>query len=277
MTLSWKAKRRFWGAAWGCGVLCMTLALAWQLGRPAGCRRQDLTRIPDDSFAVTVRPVQAQQQTGGAEEKRVFLTFDDGPSPTTEQVLDILEREQVPATFFVIAAPNNEKYLPILKRTAAQGHQIALHSCTHEYSQIYRSPAAYWADLRDLKQKLSPWVEDAEEICWLRFPGGSTNTVSHRYGGRHIMTSLKAQAEERGYHYVDWNVCAGDAAGGHPSADRLLKNVIREAEGKTRCVVLMHDTKATGNTAQALPEIIRWFREQGYRFCRIDALAQEET
>ena len=89
------------------------------------------------------------------------------------------------------------------------------------------------------------------------------------------MKSLKEQAEEKGYRYVDWNVCAEDAAGGHPSAETIYENVVNEAEGKTTCVVLMHDTKVTKNTAKALPDIIDWFAENGYRFCGISELDQQ--
>ena len=93
------------------------------------------------------------------------------------------------------------------------------------------------------------------EIKWLRFPGGSTNTVSHRYGGSDIMKKLKADAESRGFTYVDWNVCAEDSLGGHPSASTIYNNIIREVGDKNTCVVLMHDTNATKNTAAALPDV----------------------
>ncbi len=90
------------------------------------------------------------------------------------------------------------------------------------------------------------------------------------------MMSLKRQAEEKGYHYVDWNVCANDAVGGHPSADDILNCVIKDAKDKTSCVVLMHDTKATRTTAQALPEIIHWFKENGFEFCTVSQLGEAE-
>ena len=226
--------------------------------------------IPDDSF-FTESVVEGEPEIS----KRVFLTFDDGPSPTTEKILDILKEEQVPATFFVVAAENNEEYLPILARTAAEGHQIALHSCSHDYSRIYQSPEAFWKDIKELKEKLEPYV-DPDALTWLRFPGGSTNTVSRRYGGSGIMKTLKNQAEQAGYHYVDWNLCAEDARGTHPDAEEILRNVTRDVEDKHTCVVLMHDTKATGTTAEALPDIIQWFREKGYQFCRVQEMEKEE-
>ena len=132
---------------------------------------------------------------------------------------------------------------------AAAGHQIALHSATHQYSKIYASTDAFWQDIKALRQALEPYV-DIGGIDWLRFPGGSTNTVSHRYGGRGIMKTLKAQAEQKGYHWIDWNVCAEDATASHPDAAQILRNIRRDAEGHDLCVVLLHDTKATGQTVK---------------------------
>ena len=198
----------------------------------------------------------------------VALTFDDGPSKNTVPILEILDREQVPATFFVCAQDANERYLPLVADIAAAGHQIALHSATHQYSKIYASTDAFWQDIKALRQALEPYV-DVGGIDWLRFPGGSTNTVSHRYGGRGIMKTLKAQAEQKGYHWIDWNVCAEDATASHPDAAQILRNIRRDAEGHDLCVVLLHDTKATSQTVKALPDIIQWFREEGYTFCTV--------
>lgn len=208
-----------------------------------------------------------------AEDKVVYLTFDDGPSKITESVLDTLQAEGVPATFFVMAAENNEKYLPILERTAAEGHLIALHTCSHEYKDIYQSPEAYWDDLAALREKLLPYVPAEQEIKWIRFPGGSSNTVSHRYGGTDIMKQLVSEAGERGFTYIDWNVSAEDAVGGRPSANTIYNNIVHGVGDKNVCIVLMHDTNATKNTAAALPDVIRWFKNAGYRFDTVDHMA----
>lgn len=245
------------------------MAFGWSTIRedPVGCGRSELTTIPDTCFV----PQVAASADSNNPVKTVCLTFDDGPSKNTPQVLDILAKEGVPATFFVIAAENNLRYLPTIQDEVQQGHQIAFHSASHEYDQIYQSPQAFWQDIDTLKERISPYV-DTDRITCLRFPGGSTNTVSHKYGGSTIMKTLKAQAEEKGYHWIDWNVCAGDAVGGHPSADKILHNVQKDAADKQTCVVLMHDTAATSTTIQALPAIIQWFREQGYQFCTVEQM-----
>lgn len=228
------------------------------------------TAIPNDCFAA-VAAVSSQ-----APSKQVCLTFDDGPSSNTVPILEVLAREQVPATFFVCAQEINKPYLPLVRQIVQQGHQVAMHSATHRYAAIYRSSEAFWQDIKTLRQALEPYL-NPEDITWLRFPGGSTNTVSHRYGGSGIMQTLKAQTEEKGWHWIDWNVCGEDATASHPNAEQILRNIQEDAQGVDTCVVLLHDTKATGQTVKALPEIIQWFREQGYTFCTVEQLAELQS
>ena len=238
--------------------------------RVTGCSTQDLTPVPDTSGFSPTASVFAPEDGGGEQppEKWVCLTFDDGPSKTTPDVLSALNAAGVHGTFFVVATDYNEKYLPLLTEAAAAGHQIALHSASHEYSDIYRSSEAYWADIALLKERIAPYV-DAESIRYLRFPGGSTNTVSRRYGSKGLMKQLKAEVEQKGWQWVDWNVCAEDAVGGHPSADTIYRNVVRETGEQTHCIVLMHDSSTTRTTAEALPDIIRWYADNGYTFLTV--------
>ena len=238
-----------------------------------GCSTQDLTPVPDTAAFSPAATAFAEAGSGSATEeplpeKWVCLTFDDGPSKTTPDVLAALNTAGVHGTFFVVATDYNEKYLPLLTEAAAAGHQIALHSASHEYSDIYQSSDAYWEDIALLKERIAPYV-DAESIRYLRFPGGSTNTVSRRYGGKGLMKQLKAEVEQKGWQWVDWNVCAEDAVGGHPSADTIYRNVVRETGEQTHCVVLMHDSATTRTTAEALPDIIRWYADNGYTFLTV--------
>ena len=258
------------------GLLALAGAAAFGVGLflpvPAEtvCTQQDLTREPDAAvFSPAVQSVEAPpQETAVLPEKWVCLTFDDGPSKTTPEVLRVLNAAGVHATFFVVATDYNETYLPLLTEAAAAGHQIALHSASHEYRDIYRSSEAYWKDIALLKERIAPYV-DAESIRYLRFPGGSTNTVSRRYGGKGLMQQLKTEAEENGYRWVDWNVCAEDAVGGKPSADTIYRNVVRETGEQTHCVVLMHDSSTTRTTAEALPDIVQWYADNGYTFLTV--------
>ena len=233
-----------------------------------GCSTQDLTPVPDTSALCPAAAAFADNAGSAQPEKWVCLTFDDGPSRTTPAVLTALDAAGVHGTFFVVATGYNEKYLPLLTQAAAAGHQIALHSASHEYSDIYDSSEAYWADIALLKERIAPYV-DAESIRYLRFPGGSTNTVSRRYGGKGLMKQLKAEVEQKGWQWVDWNVCAEDAVGGHPSADTIYRNVVRETGQQTNCIVLMHDSASTRTTAEALPDIIQWYADNGYTFLTV--------
>ena len=126
-------------------------------------------------------------------------------------------------------------------------------------------------DIALLRQRIAPYVDDGEVRC-LRFPGGSTNTVSRKYGGDTLMGQLKEQAEEQGWRWVDWNVSAEDAAGKKLSAEEVCRNVTGGSAGLERCIVLMHDSATTGTTAEALPSIIRWYKEEGYAFCTVSQL-----
>ena len=231
-----------------------------------GCTQQDLTPVPDTSALCPAAAAFADNAGSAQPEKWVCLTFDDGPSRTTPAVLAALDAAGVHGTFFVVATGYNEKYLPLLTQAAAAGHQIALHSASHEYSDIYGSSEAYWADIALLKERIVPYV-DAESIRYLRFPGGST--VSRRYGGRELMKQLKSEVEQKGWQWVDWNVCAEDAVGGHPSADTIYRNVVRETGQQTNCIVLMHDSASTRTTAEALPDIIQWYADNGYTFLTV--------
>ena len=238
-----------------------------------GCSTQDLTPVPDTAAFSPAATAFAEAGSGSATEeplpeKWVCLTFDDGPSKTTPDVLAALNTAGVHGTFFVVATDYNEKYLPLLAEAAAAGHQIALHSASHEYSDIYQSSDAYWEDIALLKERIAPYV-DVESIRYLRFPGGSTNTVSRRYGGKGLMKQLKAEVEQKGLQWVDWNVCAEDAVGGHPSAGTIYRNVVRETGQQTNCIVLMHDSASTRTTAEALPDIIQWYADNGYTFLTV--------
>ena len=233
-----------------------------------GCTQQDLTPVPDTSALCPAAAAFADNAGSAQPEKWVCLTFDDGPSRTTPAVLAALDAAGVHGTFFVVATGYNEKYLPLLTQAAAAGHQIALHSASHEYSDIYGSSDAYWEDIALLKERIAPYV-DVESIRYLRFPGGSTNTVSRRYGGKGLMKQLKAEVEQKGLQWVDWNVCAEDAVGGHPSADTIYRNVVRETGQQTNCIVLMHDSASTRTTAEALPDIIQWYTDNGYTFLTV--------
>ena len=193
-----------------------------------------------------------------------YLTFDDGPSENTEKILDILDEYDVKATFFVIYHKNMEdKYREIVER----GHTIALHSYTHNYKKVYASEEAFFDDLTKIHDYVYSVTGVDSNI--IRFPGGSSNTVSNKYC-KGIMDKLKVDVPARGYIYHDWNVDSTDASGNNRDPEVLLNNVKARLTKSRKANILMHDTgKMKQTTVQALPSIIEYVRSQGYDMERI--------
>lgn len=189
--------------------------------------------------------------------KVAYLTFDDGPSSNTAQILDILKQYNAKATFFVIGSSK----LDMTKRIADEGHTVALHSDSHDYKKIYSSQTAYFEDLQAISDKVQNQIGAAPKV--IRFPGGSSNTVSKKYC-KGIMSALVKSVEGRGYVYFDWNVSSGDADGNNVDPAKLVANVKRECGKKSRVCILMHDAPAKSTTVTALPEIIQYLQGEGY-------------
>lgn len=194
----------------------------------------------------------------------IYLTFDDGPSSTiTPKVLDILKKEKVPATFFVVNWPDQLNFL--IRREFQEGHTIALHSYTHDYKTIYQSNFAYLEDLEKIKNKVFQITGQDSKI--IRFPGGSSNTISKRYQVG-IMSSLAQEVTDKGYHYFDWNVSSEDA-GGVNSSQEVYQNVIENLRPNRINVILMHDFENNYYTLNALSDIIQYGKQNGYSFKKI--------
>lgn len=193
--------------------------------------------------------------------KTIFLTFDDGPSNSTQPILDVLRKNEVKATFFV-----NGKLGVFasawLKEIAADGHSIGMHSYTHKYPLIYESVENFIEDLH----KNFLYVKNTTGVSpsLLRFPGGSINTYNLK-----IYPLLCAEMLRRGFIYCDWNVSAGDAIKG-ATAESMVENVLN---GVKLCwgpaFVLMHDNGSV-DLPRALPQIIERLKSEGYTFAALD-------
>ncbi len=210
---------------------------------------------------VVVEPIkQASQVNPG--NKIVYLTFDDGPGPYTQDLLNILERYNVKATFFTTSAKKD--YLDMMAKEAAAGHSVAIHSATHDYALIYSSEQAYFEDLQ--RQSDMIFAKTGKRTKLLRFPGGSSNTVSEKYCPG-IMNKLIQGVCGQGYQYFDWNVSSGDA-GGCSSAEDVFQNVITGIQSHNVSVVLQHDIKKF--SVDAVERIIVWGLSNGYTFLPLD-------
>ena len=186
----------------------------------------------------------------------VYLTFDDGPSPRTSEILDILKKYNVKATFFV--TNQNSQYDYLIKRAYDEGHTIGLHTSSHNYHEIYASEDAYFADLQAIQDKVYNITGYRSTI--IRFPGGSSNTVSRFNPG--IMTKLTQLVEERGFYYHDWNVDSEDAAGANE--ERQMNNVMTYSPKHEVVNLLMHDSGNKYATVNSLEAKIKYYLDNGY-------------
>ena len=194
----------------------------------------------------------------------VYLTFDDGPSnSTTPRILDILKEKGVKATFFILDYGAETEHL--VKRIVEEGHSIAIHSKSHDYAVCYSSPEAYLSGIEEMKEKIKNTT--GVETKLIRFPGGSSNTVSRKYSPG-IMTTLARETLQRGYRYYDWNVASGDS-GGVTTPEGVYDNVTNGLKQTRSNVVLMHDFSGNNKTVSALPSVIDFALKNGYTFDRI--------
>lgn len=192
----------------------------------------------------------------------IYLTFDDGPSDSgsTKSILDTLKKYNVKATFFVTSKGPDS----LIKRAYDEGHTIGLHTASHNYAKIYASEEAYFKDLK----RVSDRVEKITGVKskYIRFPGGSSNTVSSKYN-KGIMSRLVKELHEQGYEFYDWNISSGDA-GGTTNPDQVYRNVVRGLSKNKSNMILFHDIKSF--TATALPKIIQYGLDHNYEFKAID-------
>ena len=201
---------------------------------------------------------------------RAYLTFDDGPSPRTDEILKILDQYGVKATFFVVGA-SGEDDLQRMRDIVAAGHTLAIHSYSHDYQKIYASVEAYLEDFNQMYTQIVEATGVRPQI--FRFPGGSINAYN---GG--IYQEIIAEMTRRGFVYFDWNAANGDAVSSKilPAAT-LAGNALKGVGSKRRAVILMHDSSSKTTTVEALPAIIEGYQKGGYTFAPLTAATKQVT
>ena len=196
-----------------------------------------------------------------SDKKVAYLTFDDGPSPVTEIILDTLKQEKVKATFFVLGS-NIDYRKDMVKRMYDEGHYVANHGYSHVYSKIYSSPEAVLEEYDQTNEKIRNAIENPEYNSHLfRFPGGLP-------GGPYATLKLEAKEllNQNDIVHIDWNALNGDAETNDLSSEFELQRLSETVGEKNSIVVLMHDAALKSVTAETLPQIIAALREQGYEF-----------
>lgn len=184
-------------------------------------------------------------------DKVVMLTFDDGPSETdsTAQILDVLKEKQVKAVFFVTGY--GAKHTDMLKRIASEGHEIGLHTMTHQDLSAL-TPV-------EIREELEPLIQTVEEVTgqrpkYLRPPFGSYND------------DVLAVANDLGLEVITWTSGSLDWEDNDENGYKDPAVVVQDVMDQLYpgAVYLFHDTKT--HTAEALPEIIDRMRADGYEF-----------
>lgn len=193
------------------------------------------------------------------EGKVAYLTFDDGPSARTLDVLDTLKKYDIKATFFVVTKNLDTD---ILKRIAEEGQTIGIHTHSHKYTQIYDSIEAYLEDFNTAFEAVYEATGVKPSI--FRFPGGSINAYN-----RGFYEELNAEMLRRGFMFYDWNVSAGDSAP-NTGSDRIYSNIINGIGGQEKLIILLHDSQQKYASAKALPRVIEYLQSNGYSFAPLD-------
>jgi len=230
-----------------------------KIGRELEKARAEEAARKAEELARAEEAERAQQRQRANEGKVVYLTFDDGPSTAvTPRVLDVLKQYDVKATFFIIGELA-ERNSSLVKRAVNEGHTIANHTYSHnmdrrDSNNIYSSTGAFINDLVRGEKAIKSVVSDFSSKL-IRFPGGSY----HR-------EEFKKAVVDYGYHYVDWTLDSLDTKQVIVPADRIVNVVIEGCAGKKQVVILMHDAPVKTTTADALPRIIEYLKEQGYAF-----------
>ena len=222
-------------------------------GGNQGCLSIDYQELYPDLY---VKPSKKEIK----EPNTLYLTFDDGPSGRTAEILDILKQQDIKATFFIVGKEGS-KEKDLMKRIVDEGHTIGVHTYSHIYTNIYESVGSYLEDFNLTSELIYATTGVKPDI--FRFPGGSIN----KYSALNY-EEIIAEMTRRGYAYYDWNASSGDA-NSNATANSVYNNATQSSGGKERIILLMHDSASKSYTVAALPGIIEYYKTRGYKFDRI--------
>jgi len=196
------------------------------------------------------------------EKKMAYLTFDDGPSYNTTQILKVLKQYDVKATFFILGSTITEEGKECLKTMAEEGHAIGIHTYSHKSENIYSSVEAFLEDFNLAYQLIYDTTGVKPNI--FRFPWGSVNSYNKK-----IRNELIEEMERRGFTYYDWNVDSKDSVG-NPDEYKITRNIVKDLDKYNNPIILLHDASVNKRTVKTLPLIIEKLKEQGFDFDTLD-------
>ena len=214
--------------------------------------------VYEDYYRKNDQALTVSSDNKGRLKKTAYLTFDDGPSDRTEEVLDILKENDINATFFLIGNQINKSTKKTLKRLVKEGNQVAVHTYCHEADCIYDSADTYYNDVMKAAKRIKKYT--GVDPKFYRFPWGSVNGYIKNYR-KDIIMRLKKE----GFEYCDWNVSGEDSIRS-PRARQIINNVKSNYKVYNEPVILLHDANARKETVKALPVIIKMYKDAGYSF-----------
>jgi peptidoglycan-N-acetylglucosamine deacetylase len=220
-------------------------------------KKADYKKLFPDLYTVYSEPKEMQKNR-----KVVYLTFDDGPSEYTFKILDILNNNDIKATFFIVGSSINEEGEDCLKRMVHEGHTIGVHSYSHLCNEIYCSIEHLLEDFNRVYQQI--YDITGKRINIYRFPLGSLNGYN-----KEIKDAMIAEMERRGFSCYDWNVDTEDSTG-RPTVKSIKKNILRNLDKQDQPIILLHDSLINDVTVSSLPSIIKMLKDKGYEFDTLD-------
>lgn len=224
-------------------------------------RSPDYTKMFPELYTEYVIPKEVYENR-----KVAYITFDDGPSDYTYDILDILEENDVEATFFITGSSIKEDEEKSLKRMMNEGHAIGIHTYSHICDEIYCSVERFLDDFNMAYERI--YDITGERVSIYRFPWGSNNSYN-----KHIKDALLEEMERRGFSCYDWNVDAKDSFG-TPNSYTVLRNIKKDMKGQNYPIILMHDSGSNKLIVSLLPDIIKLIRDMGYEFDTLDHRSQ---
>ena len=267
-------------------ILCVAVSTCKKRNEPSqptDTVQTETTAAPEELAVPTVAPTSALTFPAASEknnlmeiidesgqEKRCYLTFDDGPTENiTPQILDVLRRYNVKATFFEVGSLIKANP-DVARRVYEEGHLIANHSNGHNYEKLYASTESFINEINECYEIIKSVTGEAEPFKLMRFPGGSYKSSADSYSP--VKQECKTVLKENGFYYCDWNSLTGDAEGKKKNATELLAYLKQNLDTSESTVVLMHDAAAKQNTADALASVIEYLMSEGYTFHRLDEI-----
>ena len=203
-----------------------------------------------------------KKKADDGEKLKVYLTFDDGPSTNTQQILDILKQYNVKATFFVIGK-TDDLSKEMYKKIVEEGHTLGMHSYSHKYSVIYDSMSAFEQDFNQIHDYLKEVT--GVDCKYYRFPGGSS-TQNTSLPIQNFIDVLK----KNHYLYLDWNVISPDINNANATKEQVVTGVMQGVDAYDTAVVLMYDVADKPMTVKALPSIIKQIKAKNYELLPVD-------